>query len=88
MGKRLLLMSQQSSFIDDRFFILWPRPRHHIRCPGKSGHFLQSGLLALNSYENRVYQFLAEDGQRYVAKFYRPGRWTDAQILKNTRLQS
>jgi len=46
------------------------------------GIFLQSGLLALNSYENRVYQFLAEDGQRYVAKFYRPGRWTDAQILE------
>ena len=39
-----------------------------------------SGLLALNSYENRVYQFLAEDGQRYVVKFYRPERWTDAQI--------
>lgn len=46
------------------------------------GIFLQSGLLALNSYENRVYQFLAEDGKRYVAKFYRPGRWTDAQILE------
>ncbi len=46
------------------------------------GIFLQSGLLALNSYENRVYQFLAEDGQRYVAKFYRPGRWTDTQILE------
>ena len=44
------------------------------------GIFLQSGLLALNSYENRVYQFLAEDGMRYVAKFYRPGRWSDTQI--------
>jgi len=44
------------------------------------GIFLQSGLLALNSYENRVYQFLAEDGKRYVAKFYRPGRWSDTQI--------
>ncbi|KXJ60057.1 MAG: serine/threonine protein kinase [Alteromonas sp. Nap_26] len=46
------------------------------------GIFLQSGLLALNSYENRVYQFLAEDNQRYVVKFYRPGRWSDAQILE------
>tara|TARA_Y100001001_G_scaffold107801_1_gene105575 strand:+ start:20001 stop:20972 length:972 start_codon:yes stop_codon:yes gene_type:complete len=44
------------------------------------GIFLQSGLLALNSYENRVYQFQAEDNQRYVVKFYRPGRWTDTQI--------
>jgi Ser/Thr protein kinase RdoA (MazF antagonist) len=39
-----------------------------------------SGLLALNSYENRVYQFLAEDNKRYVAKFYRPQRWTEEQI--------
>jgi Ser/Thr protein kinase RdoA (MazF antagonist) len=41
-------------------------------------------LLALNSYENRVFQVGVEDGaQRFVvAKFYRPGRWTDAQILE------
>ena len=39
-----------------------------------------SGLLALNSYENRVYQFVAEDDKRYVAKFYRPQRWTNEQI--------
>lgn len=41
-----------------------------------------TGLLALNSYENRVYQFGAEDGKRYVVKFYRPARWTDEQILE------
>lgn len=41
-----------------------------------------SGLLALNSYENRVYQFVADDRCRYVAKFYRPARWSDAQILE------
>ena len=41
---------------------------------------VDSGLLALNSYENRVYQFIAEDRRRYVAKFYRPQRWTPAQI--------
>jgi Ser/Thr protein kinase RdoA (MazF antagonist) len=40
----------------------------------------ESGLLALNSYENRVYQFLAEDRKRYVVKFYRPQRWTNEQI--------
>lgn len=39
-------------------------------------------LMALSSYENRVYQVSLEDGQRVVAKFYRPGRWTDAQILE------
>jgi Ser/Thr protein kinase RdoA (MazF antagonist) len=37
-------------------------------------------LLPLGSYENRVYQVWLEDGGRVVAKFYRPHRWTDAQI--------
>ncbi|QIA62098.1 serine/threonine protein kinase [Vibrio astriarenae] len=40
----------------------------------------ESGLLALNSYENRVYQFTDEERQRYVVKFYRPQRWTTQQI--------
>ncbi|WP_317205888.1 serine/threonine protein kinase [Janthinobacterium sp.] len=39
-------------------------------------------LLALNSYENRVYQVGIEDGAPLVAKFYRPGRWSDAAILE------
>jgi Ser/Thr protein kinase RdoA (MazF antagonist) len=39
-------------------------------------------LLALNSYENRVYQVWLEDGSSVVAKFYRPERWSDAQILE------
>src|SRR5882757_3725903 len=37
-------------------------------------------LLALNSYENRVYQVWRDDAPPVVAKFYRPARWTDAQI--------
>ncbi|HAT29565.1 MAG TPA: serine/threonine protein kinase [Janthinobacterium sp.] len=39
-------------------------------------------LLALNSYENRVYQVGIEDGPPLVAKFYRPARWSDAAILE------
>lgn len=39
-------------------------------------------LLALNSYENRVYQIGLEEGAPLVAKFYRPWRWTDAAILE------
>jgi Ser/Thr protein kinase RdoA (MazF antagonist) len=39
-------------------------------------------LLALNSYENRVYQLGMEEGAPLVAKFYRPRRWTDAAILE------
>lgn len=41
---------------------------------------IDSGLLALNSYENRVYQFHDEDKTKYVTKFYRPERWSKAQI--------
>jgi len=37
-------------------------------------------MLALSSYENRVYQLHLEDGSAVVAKFYRPGRWSTAQI--------
>ncbi len=39
-------------------------------------------FLALNSYENRVYQVGIEDGPPIVTKFYRPGRWSDAAILE------
>lgn len=45
-----------------------------VRCDGR--------LLALNSYENRVYQVGQEDGPPRVVKFYRPGRWSDAAILE------
>ncbi len=40
------------------------------------------GLLALNSYENRVYRVDIEDELPCVAKFYRPGRWKEATILE------
>jgi Ser/Thr protein kinase RdoA (MazF antagonist) len=40
-------------------------------------------LLALNSYENRVYQvFMDEGAPPLIAKFYRSGRWSDAAILE------
>jgi len=45
-----------------------------LKCDGR--------LLALNSYENRVYQVGIENGAPVVAKFYRPGRWSDAAILE------
>ncbi len=46
------------------------------------GYLTDGRLLALNSYENRVYQAGIEDATPLVAKFYRPGRWSDAQILE------
>jgi len=44
------------------------------------GFQVDSGLLALNSYENRVYQFHDEQLNKYVTKFYRPQRWSEIQI--------
>ncbi len=45
-----------------------------LRCDGR--------MLALNSYENRVYQLGTEDGAPVIAKFYRPNRWSDEAILE------
>jgi Ser/Thr protein kinase RdoA (MazF antagonist) len=44
------------------------------------GHRCDGRVLALNSYENRVYQIGLEDAGPLVAKFYRPARWSDAAI--------
>jgi Ser/Thr protein kinase RdoA (MazF antagonist) len=45
-----------------------------FRCDGR--------LLALNSFENRVYQVWLEDGSSIIAKFYRPERWSRAALLE------
>ncbi len=47
-----------------------------------AGLYGDGRLLQLNSYENRVFQVALEDSRFVVAKFYRPGRWSDAQILE------
>jgi Ser/Thr protein kinase RdoA (MazF antagonist) len=46
------------------------------------GHACDGRVLALNSYENRVYRVGIDGGPALVAKFYRPGRWSDAAILE------
>ncbi|TCV96066.1 Ser/Thr protein kinase RdoA (MazF antagonist) [Luteibacter rhizovicinus] len=45
-----------------------------------AGPWTDGRLLTLNSYENRVFQIGLEDGGFMVAKFYRPGRWSDEAI--------
>ena len=44
------------------------------------GFLSDARVLALNSYENRVYQVGIEAEQPLIAKFYRPQRWSDAAI--------
>lgn len=46
------------------------------------GYFSDARILALNSYENRVYQVGIEDSDPLIAKFYRPERWSKEQILE------
>jgi Ser/Thr protein kinase RdoA (MazF antagonist) len=50
-----------------------------------AGYRSDARLLALNSYENRVYQVGIEDALPLIAKFYRPERWSEAQILEEHR---
>ena len=46
------------------------------------GYVSDARILTLNSYENRVYQVGIEDAQPVIVKFYRPGRWSNEQILE------
>ncbi|OEU74830.1 MAG: stress response serine/threonine protein kinase YihE [Desulfuromonadales bacterium C00003093] len=46
------------------------------------GYRCDCRMLVLNSYENRVYRVGIENDDPLIAKFYRPERWTDAQILE------
>ncbi len=50
-----------------------------------TGLWTDARILALNSYENRVYQVGIEADTPVVVKFYRPGRWNAAQILEEHR---
>lgn len=48
----------------------------------KQGFFCDRRIFALNSYENRVYQVGIDEGLPLIAKFYRPDRWSEQQILE------
>jgi Ser/Thr protein kinase RdoA (MazF antagonist) len=48
----------------------------------RAGYPTDGRVLALNSYENRVYQVGVEDGTPVVVKFYRPGRWSRDAVLE------
>lgn len=58
------------------------RPEDIIGAVESAGFHCDGRLLALNSYENRVYQVGLESAASVVVKFYRPGRWSDEEILE------
>jgi len=55
-------------------------PDHVLDAIEAQGYKCDGRTLALNSYENRVYQIGIEDQQPIIAKFYRPDRWSKEQI--------
>lgn len=57
-------------------------PNRVLDCIESIGLISDLRLLALNSYENRVYQVGIEGSAPLIAKFYREGRWSDEQILE------
>jgi Ser/Thr protein kinase RdoA (MazF antagonist) len=67
---------------DDRAPYARLTPHQMLDALAAAGFPVTGGLLQLNSYENRVVQAALEGGTAVVAKFYRPRRWTDAQILE------
>ena len=55
-------------------------PDSVVSCVESIGLRSDLRLLALNSYENRVYQVGLDESDPIIVKFYRPGRWSRAQI--------
>ncbi len=55
-------------------------PDNIMKAVEESGFKPTGHCLALNSYENRVFDLMLEDETHIVSKFYRPGRWTREQI--------
>ena len=64
----------------DSFYQL--TPELVLKAVERLGLMCSGYQLALNSYENRVYQVGLEDNTSVVAKFYRPRRWSDKAILE------
>lgn len=57
-------------------------PDQVVQCVEAIGYRCDLRMIALNSYENRVYQVGLEDDTPVIVKFYRPERWSDEQILE------
>jgi Ser/Thr protein kinase RdoA (MazF antagonist) len=86
-------MIKVATSLEQRFFELTP---DRVLDAVEIGGARATGYaLALNSLENRVYEVEMEDegaaheasrtGERLVAKFYRPGRWSREAILEEHR---
>lgn len=76
-------MSQSTQHPTDLFLELTP---DHVLAAVEAGGLECNNLCyPLNSFENRVYEVELTSGKRVVGKFYRPGRWSEEQILEEHR---
>src|SRR5215831_10552493 len=78
-GLRAAMINKSSSVDVTPFAGL--RPEVVLDAAASVGLDVDGRLFALNSYENRVYQLGGANGS-LVLKFYRPARWSDAQIAE------
>lgn len=76
--------AQELQLRTDLFFSL--TPEQVLEAVEQSGRYTTGLCYPLNSLENRVYEVELEDGERLIAKFYRPGRWHREAILDEHRL--
>ena len=67
---------------DSNFSYTSLTPELQLDALASVGIYPDTGLMQLNSYENRVSLFTDENKIRYVVKFYRPQRWSEAQIIE------
>ncbi len=74
-------MNSDSTRTNDRPFDSL-KPERVLSAVEVAGLQTDGRLLALNSYENRVWQIGVEEAEPVIAKFYRPGRWSDQAILE------
>jgi len=73
-------MSKNTTYLENDYENL--TPHLILNAIEDSGFACDGRLFELNSYENRVFQIGIEDETPVIAKFYRPNRWTDDQILE------
>lgn len=67
---------------DSNFSYLSLTPELQLDALANVAIYPETGLIQLNSYENRVSLFTDENKIRYVVKFYRPHRWSEDQLLE------
>lgn len=71
---------KKSTKNSSNFFSL--NPESVMQATEHAGFMPTGEFSQLNSYENRVFDIVLENRERVIAKFYRPGRWTQAAILE------